>query len=251
MVTLGKILGIGGVGLGTFFLLFEKLLGQKILPMVEPRQVSQFVLLIYAIAALALIGYLAKETTRRYIPALGLVFAGLMGWWSTTLLHSGTDSPVYRVRVIVIGPNRIPVNDAHVWCTLGGVTNKIDGGWEIVIPREPSEKKQEGKIWAEVAAQGLRGDSALTLGEGAAPPITVDLRKVGELPVRGIVVDGRGNAVGNAIVSVVGYGSETMPTNVNGGFELPSHAEQGETISLHAERPPYLPAEMPEYKGWC
>ena len=247
LVTLGQKFGLPGVVLGAFFLLFEQILGLKF-PSLDPRLVIGLALLIFAFAALALIIDLANRTTRRYIPGLAFLFVALMVWWSTKLWIPRPDSPYRNVRVIVTGANGMPVNDAHVWCTLGGDPKKIDGGWEIAIPRDPSVKKQEGKIWAEVAVQGLRGESGLTLGEGPVQPITVDLKKVGELPVRGTVYDPNGYAVGNAIVSVAGYGEEAKPTEVNGTFVLPSHAEQGQPVTLHAEKLPYPPADLKDYK---
>ena len=248
LVTLGQKFGLPGVILGAFFLLFERLLGPKILPKVDPRVIIVIALLIFGISALALVIDLASRTTRRYIPGLALFFAALMVWWSTKLWNTAPESGIYNVRVIVMGTNGTPVSDAHVWCSLGGETKKIDGGWEIAIPRDPSAKKQEGKIWAEAAAQGLRGESVLTLGEGPVRPITLELKRAGELFVRGTVYDPNGYAAGNAIVSVEGYGEEAKPTEVNGAFALPTHAEQGQPITLHAEKPPYPPAELKDYK---
>jgi hypothetical protein len=247
LVQLGKILGLGGTGIGTFFLLLEKLFAQKIFPMLEPRQVSQIVLLIYAISALALIGYIAMATARRYIPGMALVFAALMAWWSTTLMDSSSRAE-YAVRVYVAGPGQASVTEAHVWSDLGGITKKGVDNWEIDIPRETNRGTQHGKAYAEVVGEGLYGTAELALDAGMPPPVHVTMQKVGELPVRGIVVGPDRYAVANAIVSVVGYGEEAKPTNGSGGFELPSHAQKGEKISLHAEKPPFEPADLPEYE---
>lgn len=41
---------------------------------------------------------------------------------------------IYRVRVTVIDPQRVPVEDAKVWSTVGGEPKKVAGGWQFDIP---------------------------------------------------------------------------------------------------------------------
>ena len=146
------------------------------------------------------------------------------------------------------GPGQASVSDARVWSDLGGITKKGVDDWEIDIPREPNGGTQHGKVYAEVVGEGLYGTADLLLDAGTPPAVHVTMQKAGELPVRGIVLDPSLYAVANAIVSVVGYGEEAKPTNGNGGFELPSHAQKGEKVSLHAEKPPFEPADLPEYE---
>jgi hypothetical protein len=247
LVQLGQKFGLPGVIIGAFFLLLDKVFGVDVLSKLDPGLIVILVRIVFAFSALALLLDFANRSNRRYIPVLAFVFAGVMAWWSTTPTGPAADAPFRDVRVIVIGANGIPVSDAHIWSSLGGEIKKTDSGWEIAIPRDPSTKKEEGKIWAEVSAQGLRGESALTLGQGPVEPVTIQLKKAGELAVRGTVYDPAGYSVGNAIVSVSGYGDEARPTEVNGSFVLPAHAEQGQPITLHAEKPPYPPADLKDY----
>jgi hypothetical protein len=141
------------------------------------------------------------------------------------------------------------VNDAHVWSTLGGETKKVDGGWEIAIgPGASNEQARQLTIRAEVADKGWAGHRDLTLADEHSLTTSVELAKDGELPVRGIVVDSHGNSIANALVSVVGYGKDATLSDASGNFVLPSHAVSGEIVQLHAEKPPFLPADDPGFK---
>ncbi len=239
LVKLGKQAGLGGIALGTFFLLFELFLGENNFKLLTPNQVGVIIVVIYAISALALIIYGALATKDRMVPLLGTIFAGFMGWVAMTQLHSAAPGTGYQVRVTVVSPNQTHVADAQVTSNLGGEKKQVDGGWEFAIA---ASEKQPLKIHAEVPDQGWLGDSELALGDNHSPTLTVQLKKGGELSVRGIVLDSRGNAVSNARVTVVGYGEEAQSTNADGTFKLPTHANSGDSVKLHAEKPPFAAA---------
>jgi hypothetical protein len=62
------------------------------------------------------------------------IVAGIIGTIATivAMLVSGVnnESSLYRVRVIVISPDQIPVEDAKVWSSFGGEPKKVAGGWQ-------------------------------------------------------------------------------------------------------------------------
>src|SRR5215471_10052793 len=43
------------------------------------------------------------------------------------------DTAIYRVRVVVVGSDGVPSNDAKVWSSIGGEAKKVDGGWQFDI----------------------------------------------------------------------------------------------------------------------
>jgi hypothetical protein len=240
LVKLGKIAGIGGIGVGTFLILLRAF----VFPTLAAAQASLLMMLSYGIAVVGLIIWAAQATTRRYLPILLAIFAIAMAWIGASVLRPGDLS--YHVRVTVVSPSQTPVDDAHVWSTLGGESKKVEGGWEIAIPATSTNR--DVTIYAELAQQGWRGNVGLSLGGEHSPSVSIQLKKSGELPVRGIVLDKLGNAVPNAHVSVVGYGKDAVSTDANGGFELPTHTYEGDTVQLHAEKAPYVAANYPEFK---
>ena len=50
---------------------------------------------------------------------------------------------VYRVRIIVLDPNKQPVNDAHVSSSTGGELKKVSENWEFDLA--PEAKPADGK----------------------------------------------------------------------------------------------------------
>jgi hypothetical protein len=41
---------------------------------------------------------------------------------------------VIKLRVTVLGPDSVPVEDSKVWLSIGGEAKKVTGGWEFDIP---------------------------------------------------------------------------------------------------------------------
>jgi hypothetical protein len=248
LVKLGRIAGLGGIALGTFFLLFEILIGENNFKALTPGEVAMVIVVIYAISALALIIHASQVNTGRTVPVVAAGFAAFMGWVAMTVLHSPATETTsgYKVRVTVVSPNQTHVTDAQVTSNLGGERKQVEGGWEFAIT---GFEKQHLKIHAEVSDQGWVGDAELPLAGDHSPTVAVQLKKGGELSVRGIVLDSRGNAVPNARVTVSGYGEEAVSTNADGTFKLATHANAGDTIKLHAEKAPFIAANEPYTVG--
>src|SRR5260370_39472380 len=53
-------------------------------------------------------------------------------------------SAIYRVRVVVVGGDGVPSNDAKVWSSIGGEAKKVDGGWQFDIPT--NTKPLDGRL---------------------------------------------------------------------------------------------------------
>lgn len=79
------------------------------------------------------------------------------------------DTSIYRLRVTVLNPQHVPVEDAKVWSSIGGEPKKVAGGWSFDIPT--ANRPAEGRltIFASVPAAFLSGKQELVLGNCSAP----------------------------------------------------------------------------------
>jgi hypothetical protein len=145
--------------------------------------------------------------------------------------------PIYRVRVTIIDLQRRPIEDAKVWSTVGGEPKKVAGGWQFDISSESVPVNGKVTFHASKETAFLDGESDLQLGRDPNPVITIKLNKVVEgVLVRGIVVDESNNALGEVRVNIVGFESEAVRTQPDGGFVLPAHAAVNQQVLLHAEK---------------
>jgi hypothetical protein len=165
-------------------------------------------------------------------------FVLVLAWWLSPL--SPVDSvDVTRLRVLVLGPNGSPVEDAKVWTSVGGEPKQVAGGWEFDIPF--SKRPEDGRITVHASKETAyqSGSSEVRLGNDLAPSATVRLAADLSAMVRGIVQDGAGNALEGVRVSVVGHEGEAVTTGPGGQFVLPAHAADGQQVQLHAEKASY------------
>lgn len=147
---------------------------------------------------------------------------------------------IYRVRVILLDPQRRPVDDANIWSTYGGEKMRVEGGLLFQIPAASIPASGRLKLYATKDSAFLSGEGELQLGSDPNPAVTIELiRPIRNVLVRGIVLDESNNAVSGARVSVVGFESEAVTTKADGGFVLPAHAAVGQQVLLHAEKPGY------------
>lgn len=145
---------------------------------------------------------------------------------------------IYRVRVILLDPQRRPVDDANIWSTYGGEKMRVEGGLLFQIPAASIPASGRLKLYATKDSAFLSGEGEIQLGSDPNPAVTIELtRPTKDVFVRGIVIDESNNAVSGVRVSVVGFESEAVTTKADGGFVLPAHAAVGQQVMLHAEKP--------------
>jgi hypothetical protein len=149
-----------------------------------------------------------------------------------------TDSNrlIYRLRVTVLSPEGTPVSDAIVTNSLGGYATRAASAWQFDVP--VATKPADGKItvYAIVENAFLKGKNEVLLADDHNPTTTVQLVRDASARVRGIVVDSTGKALSGAQVLVVGFGSEAVITQRDGGFVLPAHAADGQLVELHVQK---------------
>ena len=164
------------------------------------------------------------------IPAVASVYV--------EVARSGVTS-IYRLRVTVVDPQHVPVEDARVWSSMGGEPKKVAGGWQFDIPT--ASKPEDGRltVFASLPAAFLSGKQELILKDDYNPTVTIQLEADTSASVRGIVIDSSDEAIVGARVSVVGYEAGAVITEAGGNFVLPAHAADGQQVLLHAEKEGY------------
>jgi hypothetical protein len=165
----------------------------------------------------------------------GIAVAIINGWFSSGKSSATPDTAIYRVRVIVIGEQKTPIEDAKVWSTFGGEAKKVAGGWQFDIPAASKPKDGKMTVFASKESAFLNGEESFILDKELNPVVTVTLRHDTSAKVRGQVVNRKNQAIVGARVFVVGYETEAMITKEGGNFELPAHAALGQPVLLHAE----------------
>src|SRR5207237_957094 len=151
------------------------------------------------------------------------VFAFVLLWWFSPLAPisvSRQSENIYRLRVTVIDPKQVPLEDAQVWSSIGGEAKKVAGGWQFDIPAAARPVDGKLTIYALRQAAFLSGKQEVKLGDDLNPVVTVPLQRDTSANVRGIVTDESGRSVAGATVSVVGHEEESVITKDTGNFLL-------------------------------
>ena len=156
---------------------------------------------------------------------------------------------IYRVRITVLNDQKLPIEYARVWSSIGGEPMKVAGGWHFEIPA--AKRPQDGKltIFASQETAYLRGARELQLSADYNPAVIIQLERDTSAKIRGRVVDSRGRAVKGVRVFVAGYEDEYIITKEGGNFELPAHAAVGQQVLLHAEKTGYRPVTLHHSAG--
>ena len=185
------------------------------------------------LAAIALITLRKGKPWTAHILAVGIIILGCAPLVVSGYLQS---RGVYRVRVIVLGPDKSPVEgDVSLSSSVGGEPKKVEGGWEFDIP--PQTRPADGKafLFASVNAAFLKGSSEVTLARDYYPTTILQLAADTSAVVRGVVMDARRKPVVGATVAIEGY-PDMAVTDRMGNFYLPAHAADGQIVQLRAQK---------------
>lgn len=186
-----------------------------------------------------------KVPTLGWVCILALVLgATLTAAYIDAFRIKSTERSVYRVRVTVIGPDGMPVEQAQVWSSVGGEAKQVSAGWEVDIPA--SIKPSDGKITilAAVPPAHLSARTDLMLGSDYNPTAVVQFQKAEPTSIRGIVIDDSQKEVQGAIVKVVGYETDIAITQKDGQFVLATHAGDGQQVLLRVEKEGYVTVQQ-------
>ncbi|MFZ0865733.1 MAG: hypothetical protein WA424_05575 [Candidatus Sulfotelmatobacter sp.] len=196
----------------------------------HPMTIAAFAL-VFAAPAFAL-AIRAKKPRIACALATGIIILGLAPLTASTFLQS---RGVYRVRVVLVGPDRMVVDDAEVTSSNGGEPKKVEGGWEFDIPPQTRPADGELKVFASEKSAFLSGSSVVVLDREYFPTVEIRLNRDTSATVRGDVIDERGRSVADAHVSISGY-PDAAVTDEMGNFVLPAHAADGQMVQVRAQK---------------
>lgn len=201
----------------------------------------------WSLAAFVVASLLAFLNKRKSHPSsviwlvvVGILVLGLTPIVGTFIVQNqqeiGKSEALYRVRVTVVDPQHVPVEDAKLWSSFGGEPKRVSGGWEFDIPRISKPTTGVLIIYADKPSVFLKGEVSVPLATDYNPGATITLRRDDSAKVRGIVADDAGHSLANVFVCVVGYNSEGIKTKDDGGFVLAAHAADNQQVELHAQK---------------
>ena len=195
----------------------------------HPYSVAAFALVFAAMALL--VALKAKKPRVAWILAAALLVLGISPLVASTFLAS---RGVYHIRVVVLGTDGQPVNQAEVSSSAGGEIKHASGNWEFDLA--PQARPSSGQItfYASIKDAYLAGSSPLPLKDDYFPAVSIQLQPLPQVTIRGTVVDENGRSVAGAHVAVSGY-SDIATTDRMGNFSLPAHHAEGQLVSVRAE----------------
>lgn len=203
---------------------------------------NQWTLAAFAIVALILIVWAGRS--KKPVPVvLSIVTIGALVALALVPTFV-TSRDVYRLRVTVVDPKSVPLEDATVWLSVGGEPKKVAGGWQFDIPMSTVPADRKVVVYAAVKSAFLSGQQPMDLGSDYNPGVIVKVEPPVSARIRGVVVDGSGRGLAGVRVSVAGRDGDAVVTSGGGGFDLPAHAADGQQVYLHAEKDGYWGANL-------
>jgi hypothetical protein len=173
-----------------------------------------------------------RQSRITWFLAAVVLILGLAPLLSSTYLQS---RGLYRVRVVVLGTDKLPDNDAHVISSNSGEPKKVEGGWEFDIPPQSRPADGKLKLFASEKNAFLAGSSTLVLDKDYFPTVEIQLDRDTSAIVRGDVIDEHRRSVVGAHVSIPGY-PDVAVTDEMGNFVLSAHAADGQIVRLRAQK---------------
>jgi len=209
-----------------------------------PKVTTPFSLAAFALGILYLILTRYRRKTVPLAAWVTLVLIVLIPLGLSAYSEIQSRATIYRLRVTVVDPQNVPIEDAKVWSSFGGEAKKVAGGWEFDIPR--ASKPVDGKLtlFASKESSFLTGRADITLDNDYSPVIAIKLSRDDSAKVRGQVMDSDNHALSGARVFVVGFEADAVVTKEGGNFELPAHAAVNQQVLLHAERKGYQTTKL-------
>lgn len=153
-----------------------------------------------------------------------------------------TREGIYSVRITILDPQGIPLEDAHVVATVAGERQDVGRSREFEIPAEKLPRNGQVTFYAFKESAFLMGRQSLILGSDYHPTVTIQVTKDNSANISGTVVGESGEALQGARISVDSSG-KSVRTNEEGYFELPANAAKSQMVRLHIEKEGYEPKD--------
>ncbi|MBV9269038.1 MAG: carboxypeptidase regulatory-like domain-containing protein [Acidobacteriaceae bacterium] len=171
---------------------------------------------------------------------MGLAPIAANGFLETRRMNA---SSIYRVRVVALDEQNVPVSGAHVRTSVSGeTTTTADGDAAISIPRGSMPADGKVTIFADKTSAFLHGNTEIRLADDLNPSVLIHLQRDTASGVSGRVEDPEGHPIEGALVSLPG--GDSTRTSETGNFSLNAHAAAGQIVTIHAEKRGYEPADQ-------
>ena len=142
------------------------------------------------------------------------------------------------LRITVLGSDSVPVEDAHVWLSIGGEAKKVTGGWEFEIPLSKLPVNHKLDVYAEQQNAHLKGHREIIANDSRMLAITIPLIRDISAFIKGTVSDDSNRPVVGATINIVGSAG-SVTTDAQGFFSLPANAAEGEEVRLRVSKSGY------------
>jgi hypothetical protein len=192
-----------------------------------------------------------KKSDLRFVlvvVAILICVLGLAPIIANAYLKQSGHPAVYRLRIMVVNPQGIPVSGAILRTpVLHDTAVTSDGVAELTIPRATLAADDKITVYADLDVGGLHAVEDFQLSDDPNPSKTIKLKLVSDAVVSGLVEDSFLHAVSGASVSVVG--GEAGLTKSNGTFSLKANAAVGQQVRLHVEKSGYQAVDQDHPAG--
>lgn len=231
LVQLTRLAGVGGLGLGIFYLLLKPLHIEAL----DSAAAKLFMLIVYGVAVIALIVWAAKDRKNNVLAgilAAVAVVISLLGWSIGRGQNHGDE---YVVTIDVLKPDgtQATTNEATVAALGTQVWSNQDGkSWTVRL--NPEDKGHPVNLVAEIKGEGLHATDQFTPGDDHQPAVHLKLVPGGSVDFTVLVLDEKGATAPDAIAFEVG--GKSGATDVNGETTLSTNEPLGKTITLRARR---------------
>ena len=208
---------------------------------------SDISLVAFAISAVLAVVYLYLLRTRQgkssgnviiWLGIGAIFFLGLAPFLANAYLRSIDTLSVYRIRVLVLDSQHVPISGATLRTTASNETTETSQGVGIVsVYRATMPADGKVTIFADLEAAFLHGQSGITLSKDPNPSLMIELKSNTNALVSGIVEDAAGHAIAAAMVTVLG--GDSTQTASNGTFTVKTNAAVDQQVRLHIEKTGY------------
>src|SRR2546421_750241 len=145
--------------------------------------------------AIAAILFIVLQRSRKppalaWAALVAILTIGIVPFLASAYAQWTLDSAIYRIRITVLDPQSVPVENAKVWSSVGGEPKRVPGGWEFDLPSASKPLDGNLTLHASIADQFLQGSRRLTLAADHNPAVELTLQKDTSATVKGLVTDG-------------------------------------------------------------
>lgn len=159
------------------------------------------------------------------------------------VIQATVPEPIYRVTVMVVDPNGVPVSEARVTSAPDCVGSRTEANWRFECSEGLFGNPRVLTLTAQWPARAMIGKEVLELGRDRNRTVTIQLKGSPRGKVRGVIKDDAGRLVKDASVFFAGYQQQGARTNEFGEFELDASQITAQDLRIRVQKAGYQPVE--------